>query len=69
MVRESLRSPSTEGRSFDRNRIMEPTDEQASRQSSMSATLNVAAAVMAPCVVWTDLTRESDYETRKILLH
>jgi hypothetical protein len=48
---------------------MEPTDEQASRQSSMSATLNVAAAVMAPCVVWTDLTRESDYETRKILLH
>jgi hypothetical protein len=36
MVRGALRRPSTEGRSLDnRNRLVEPTDEQSSKQSSM----------------------------------
>jgi hypothetical protein len=40
MVRESSRGPSTAGRSFDRNRLMEPTNEQVSRQISMSDTFS-----------------------------
>jgi hypothetical protein len=40
MARASLRSPSIEDRSPDGSRLMEPSDEQASRQSSTSDTLS-----------------------------
>jgi hypothetical protein len=51
MVRESFRGPSTAGRSFDRNRLMEPTDEQASRQSCMSDTLSSRSSNGTRCCV------------------
>jgi hypothetical protein len=51
MVKESLRSSSTADREFDRNRIMEPTDEQASRQSSMSDTLGSRSSNGTWCCV------------------
>jgi hypothetical protein len=49
--RAYLRSPSTADRNLDRNRMTEPTDKQASRQSSMSDTLGGRSSNGTSCCV------------------